>query len=99
MAMLGSEQAALHFPDSAEVSESTWHFELRSLSRDEHGLSLFPTPTEQNALRFHAETEARRAEAEAHRVAEQALRLEIEARRAAEQRIVELEAELKRRSK
>jgi len=31
MTMLGSEQPALHFPDSAEVPESTRHFELRSL--------------------------------------------------------------------
>lgn len=61
------------------------------LSRDEHGLQLLPTPAEHNAHRFHAEGEARR-------VAENALRLEIEARRAADQRIVLLEAELKRRS-
>ncbi|MEI9953768.1 MAG: Uma2 family endonuclease [Pseudomonadota bacterium] len=61
------------------------------LSRDEHGLQLLPTPAEHNAHRF-------RAEAEARRVAEDALRLETEARRAADQRIVELEAELKRRS-
>ena len=79
------------------------------LSRDEHGLSLFPTPAEHNAQRFRAEAEARRAEAEhhaqrlraeaeAHRAAELALLRETEARRAAEQRIVELEAELKRKS-
>jgi Uma2 family endonuclease len=96
------------------------------LSRDEHGLNLFPTLAEHNANQFRAEAEARRAEAEAHRaeaeahraeaeahraeaearrLAEEALRLETEAlrheteaRRAAEQRIVELQAELKRRS-
>ncbi|HEY3255706.1 MAG TPA: Uma2 family endonuclease [Polyangiaceae bacterium] len=75
------------------------------LSRDPQGLLLFPTLAELNAQRFQAEAEAHRAEAEAgraeaeaRRVAEHALRVETEARRAAEQRIVELEAELKRRS-
>lgn len=86
------------------VEEPTGGLTLR-LSRDEHGLSLFPTLAEQNAHRFRAEAEAHRVAEQAHRVAEQAhrvaeqaLRLETEARRAAEQRIVELEAELKRRS-
>ncbi|HKO51995.1 MAG TPA: Uma2 family endonuclease, partial [Polyangiaceae bacterium] len=32
--MLGSERLAVHFPDSAEVPESTRHFELRSLIYD-----------------------------------------------------------------
>jgi hypothetical protein len=89
------------------------------LSRDEHGLSLFPTLAEHNAQRFQAEAEARRVteearraeaearraeaearrtEAEARRLTEEALRLETQARRSAEQRILELEAELKRRS-
>jgi Uma2 family endonuclease len=53
------------------------------LSHDERGEWLFLTPAEREA-------EARRVEAEAHRV-------EIEARQAAEQRIRELEAELRRR--
>jgi Uma2 family endonuclease len=34
MVMLGSEQAAVHFPDSAEMPEGTRHFELRSLIYD-----------------------------------------------------------------
>jgi len=82
------------------------------LSRDERGLALFPTLAERIAEQFRAEAEARRAEAEARRaeaearrMAEHALQLETEARRletearhAAEQRIVELQAELKRRS-
>ena len=34
MTMLGSEPSSVHFPDSAEVPESTWHFELRSLIYD-----------------------------------------------------------------
>jgi len=54
------------------------------LSRDEHGLSLFPTPTE-------VEAEGRRIEAEGRRI-------EAEGRRAAEQRIAELEAERRQRS-
>jgi hypothetical protein len=68
------------------------------LSRDEHGLQLFPTAEE------HHEQE-RRIEAEGRRVAEQALQQEAEARqqeaearRAAERRIAELEAELRRLS-
>jgi len=82
------------------------------LSRDEAGLSLFPTLAEYNAERLceeaearrmeaearRTEAEARRTEAEARRIAEESLRRETDARRAAEQRIVELEAELKRRS-
>jgi Uma2 family endonuclease len=92
---------------------------LLRLSRDPHGLVLFPTPAERNAQLFQAEAEARRAEAEAHRaeaeahraeveahrveaearrVAETALRSGTEALRAAEQRIAELEAELKRKA-
>ncbi len=55
------------------------------LSRDEHGLELLPTPVEREAL--GRRVEAQRADAEA------------EARRAAEQRVEELEAELRRRSR
>jgi Uma2 family endonuclease len=89
------------------------------LSRDPHGLELFPTHAEHNACLLKIETEARRAEAEAHRleaearraeaearraeaearrVAEQALHQETDLLRAAEQRIAELEAELRRRA-
>ncbi len=54
------------------------------LSRDQHGLQLFPTLAE-HAQQQHAVEAAARGAAE-------------EARRAAEQRIAELEAELRRRS-
>jgi len=93
------------------VESADGYLTLR-LSRDEQGRSLFPTAAEHHAQLFQAEAEARRTEAEARRteaearrteaearqVAEHALLLETEARRAAEQRIAELEAELKRRS-
>jgi Uma2 family endonuclease len=65
------------------VEDPTGGLTLR-LSRDEHGLALFPTAAEHNAQLFLAEAEARQ--------------LETEARRAAERRIAELEAELKRKS-
>jgi Uma2 family endonuclease len=86
------------------VKEPNGELTLR-LSRDQHGLSLFPTLAEHNAqlLRLEAqarqaEARARQAEAQARQLAEHSLRLETEARRAAERRIGELEAELKRRS-
>jgi len=93
------------------VEEPSGGLSLR-LSRDEHGLQLFPTLAEHNAHRLgveaearRSEAEARRSEAEARRSAEEALRSEAAARRAAErriveaeQRIVELEAELERRA-
>ena len=60
------------------------------LSRDQHGLQLFPTPEE-------AQVEARRAEAEARRTVEEQLRLKSEALVASEQRIAELELALRRR--
>jgi len=34
MAMFGSEQLTVHFPDSAEMPEGTWHFKLRALIYD-----------------------------------------------------------------
>ena len=34
MVMPGSEQLAVYFPHGAEVPESNWHFELRSLIYD-----------------------------------------------------------------
>jgi len=75
------------------------------LSRDPHGRQLLPTLAEHNAQQFRAEAEARcaaeqalRHETEALRHEAEALRRETEIRLAAERRIVELEAELKRRS-
>jgi Uma2 family endonuclease len=93
------------------VEQANGDLTLR-LSRDEHGFELFPTPAEHHAQQHRAEAEAHRAEAEAHRAeaeahraeaeahraAEAALLRETEARRAAEKRIAELEAELRRRS-
>ncbi|MEI9950692.1 MAG: Uma2 family endonuclease [Pseudomonadota bacterium] len=86
------------------VEQANGDLALR-LSRDPHGQQLFPTLAEYNDQRRRVEAEARRVEAEARRVeaearraAEEALRLEIEVRRTAEQRIAELEAELRRRS-
>jgi hypothetical protein len=60
------------------------------LSHDERGERLFLTPAEHEAEAHRAETEAHRAETEAHRA-------ETEARQLAEQRVRELEAELRRR--
>jgi Uma2 family endonuclease len=75
------------------------------LSRDELGLLLLPTPEEYHAEQRRIEAEGRRTaeralarETEARRLETEARRLETEARRAAEQRIIELEAELRRRS-
>jgi Uma2 family endonuclease len=79
------------------VAEPDGGLTLR-LSRDERGATLFPTAAEHHAQCLRIEAEARRTEAEAHRAAEEALRLEMQARRAAEQRIIDLEAELKRKS-
>lgn len=79
------------------VEDSSGDLTLR-LSRDEQGQQLFPTRAEQSAAR--AEQNAARAEqnaAHAEQV-EQALRLKTEALAAAEQRLAELEAELRRRS-
>ncbi len=59
------------------------------LSHDEVGASLFQTPLERKDEEYRAEVEARRAETEAARV-------ETEARLAAEARVRELEAELRR---
>jgi len=61
------------------------------LSRDQYGAHLFPTPEE-------AQAEGRRAEAEGRQAAEDALRLKTEALAAAERRVAELEAELRRKS-
>jgi hypothetical protein len=60
------------------------------LSHDELGERLFLTRAEHEAQARRAETEAHRAETEAHRA-------ETEARLLAEQRVRELEAELRRR--
>ncbi|RYZ03175.1 MAG: Uma2 family endonuclease [Myxococcales bacterium] len=60
------------------------------LARDAAGVQLYPTPAE-------AEAEARRAEAEARRAEAEARRAEAEGRQRAEQRIRELEEELRRR--
>jgi Putative restriction endonuclease len=64
------------------------------LASDPEGRDLVLMPLE---ARHHAEAEARRAEAEARRAEAEARRAEAEARRAAERRIAELEAELRRR--
>jgi len=61
------------------------------LSRDPQGVQLFPTPEEYYARKGKIAEERRQ-------LTEQALQQESEARRSAERRIVELEAELRRRS-
>jgi Uma2 family endonuclease len=60
------------------------------LSHDEGGRRLFPTLAEQEADGRRAEADGRRAEADGRRV-------EADGRRAAERRVLELEAELRRR--
>lgn len=68
------------------------------LSRDEHGLQLFPTPEEYYARERAREAEGRHREAEARQREAEGRQREAEALRAAERRIAELEAELRRRS-
>ncbi|MEI9940251.1 MAG: Uma2 family endonuclease [Pseudomonadota bacterium] len=79
------------------IEEAAGGLSLR-LSRDEHGLDLFPTPAEYEAEARRSAEEALRLATAAHRLEAEAHRLETEARVAAEQRVAELEAELKRRS-
>jgi hypothetical protein len=68
------------------------------LSRDEGGTWLFPTPAEREAAARQAEAAARQAEAAARQVEAAARQVEAEGRRAAEQRVRELEAELRGRT-
>jgi Uma2 family endonuclease len=82
------------------------------LSHDEQGLRLFPTPEEHFARErgfeierrqlaeraLQRESEARQRESEARQRESEARQRESEALRAAERRIAELEAELRRRS-
>jgi Uma2 family endonuclease len=75
------------------VEDANGDLSLR-LSRDEQGLLLFPTAEEY----WRTEAQGRQLAEVALERESEARRLETEARRAAEQRVAELEAELRRRS-
>jgi Uma2 family endonuclease len=79
------------------VEEANGGLTLR-LSRDEHGRNLFLTPAEHHAKERLVEADRRRFAEAALRQEAEARRQETEARQAAERRIVELEAELRRKS-
>src|SRR6478609_8183697 len=85
------ERGLLLFPTPEE-----YHAEQQRIEAEGRRIAEQALARETEARRL--ETEAHRLETEAHRLETEAHRLETEARRAAELRVAELEAELRRRS-
>nr|PZN28987.1 MAG: Uma2 family endonuclease [Pseudomonadota bacterium] len=89
-AVVGWSAASQCLPGFWVVVEDSRARGLLRLSHDPEGKHLYPTPAEREAEARQREAEARQREAEARQ-------REAEARAAAERRIRELEAELRRR--